>query len=491
VPDSGAHQDQKRTLAGASCRKCWTKDGMIPVMTSDMAGARTYDDGPTRRREQRAWYWYEFAQSAFVTTVSVVLATPYLTAVAETAACGAAGTDVNPCTQDLHVLGIPVAPGSAVFYVVTIATVLSFLAMPVVGALADRSPSKRRWLLIYAAIGAVATMCLFFVTGTNWLLGAFLLIIGNVALIASLTVYAAILVDIAEPDERDRVSTEGWAFGYVGGFLLLIVSLVLVQMHDTFGLSEGLAVRVGFLLAGVWWLVFSIVPYLGIKDRIVEAREAKVSFRTSFSQLRDTLSHVRKYPQTLRFLIAFLFFNDGVQTVIVVAAVYGTQELGMSITNVILAVLIVEITGIIGALFMGRTAAKRGAQQVILGALVVWVVIVFIGYFLPAHSPSMFWLMAGLIGLVVAGTQALSRSLFSQLIPRGREGEYFSLYQAAERGTSWLGTLLFGLTYQFTGSYRSALFALIVFFIIGGYLLRKVDIARGIREAGNELPAVL
>ena len=163
----------------------------------------------------------------------------------------------------------------------------------------------------------------------------------------------------------------------------------------------------------------------------------------------------------------------------------------MSITNVILAVLIVEITGIIGALFMGRTAAKRGAQQVILGALVVWVVIVFIGNFLPAHSPSMFWLMAGLIGLVVAGTQALSRSLFSQLIPRGREGEYFSLYQAAERGTSWLGTLLFGLTYQFTGSYRSALFALIVFFIIGGYLLRKVDIARGIREAGNELPAVL
>ncbi len=461
------------------------------VMTADLTGIRDYEAPDVRRREQRAWYWYEWAQSAFVTTVSVVLATPYLTAIAETAACGHAGTDTDPCTQDLNVLGIPVSPGSAVFYVITIATVLSFLAMPIVGALADRSSSKRSWLLGYALVGAVSAACLFFVTGTNWQLGALLMIIGNVALIASLTVFAAILVEIATPDERDRVSTHAWAFGYVGGLILLIISLAIVELHDTLGLSSSMAVRICFLLAGVWWFGFSFVPYFGIKDRAVEASQSAVSFTGSFVQLRDTLRHVRNYPETLKFLIAFLFFNDGVQTVIAVAAVYGSQELGMSVTNVIIAVVVVQIMGIIGALVMTKQAGRRGAYRVVLIALVLWTIVVVAGFFVPAHTFTAFLAMAAAIGLVVAGTQALSRSLFSQLIPRGREAEYFSLYQAAERGTSWLGTLVFGLVHQFTDSYRLALIALLVFFVIGGFLLRRVDMRAGITAAGNELPRVI
>jgi UMF1 family MFS transporter len=384
-----------------------------------------------------------------------------------------------------------VSPGSAVFYVITIATVLSFLAMPIVGALADRSSSKRRWLLGYALVGAVSAACLFFVTGTNWQLGALLMIIGNVALIASLTVFAAILVEIATPDERDRVSTHAWAFGYVGGLVLLIISLAIVELHDTFGLTSSMAVRICFLLAGVWWFAFSFVPYIGIKDRAVESQQAAVSFTGSFVQLRDTLRHVRGYPETLKFLIAFLFFNDGVQTVIAVAAVYGSQELGMSVTNVIIAVVVVQIMGIIGALIMTKQAERRGAYRVVLVALVLWTIVVIAGFFVPAHMFTAFVAMAAAIGLVVAGTQALSRSLFSQLIPRGREAEYFSLYQAAERGTSWLGTLVFGLVHQFTDSYRLALIALLIFFVIGGLLLRRVDMRRGITDAGNELPLVI
>jgi UMF1 family MFS transporter len=375
--------------------------------------------------------------------------------------------------------------------VITIATVLSFLAMPIVGALADRSSSKRTWLLGYATVGAIAAACLFFVTGTNWQLGAVLMIIGNVALIASLTVFAAILIEIATPDERDRVSTHAWAFGYVGGLILLIISLAIVELHDTLGLSSEMAVRICFLIAGIWWFGFSFVPYLGIKDRAVEAEQAAVSFTGSFGQLRDTIRHVRDYPETLKFLIAFLFFNDGVQTVIAVAAVYGSQELGMSVTNVIIAVVVVQIMGIIGALVMTKQAERRGAYRVVLVALVLWTIVVVVGFFIPTHSFSAFVAMAAAIGLVVAGTQALSRSLFSQLIPRGREGEYFSLYQAAERGTSWLGTLVFGLVHQFTGSYRWALIALLIFFVIGGFLLRRVDMAKGITAAGNELPHVI
>jgi UMF1 family MFS transporter len=360
-----------------------------------------------------------------------------------------------------------------------------------VGALADRSSSKRTWLLGYATVGAIAAACLFFVTGTNWQLGAVLMIIGNVALIASLTVFAAILIEIATPDERDRVSTHAWAFGYVGGLILLIISLAIVELHDTLGLSSEMAVRICFLIAGIWWFGFSFVPYLGIKDRAVEAEQAAVSFTGSFGQLRDTIRHVRDYPETLKFLIAFLFFNDGVQTVIAVAAVYGSQELGMSVTNVIIAVVVVQIMGIIGALVMTKQAERRGAYRVVLVALVLWTIVVVVGFFIPTHSFSAFVAMAAAIGLVVAGTQALSRSLFSQLIPRGREGEYFSLYQAAERGTSWLGTLVFGLVHQFTGSYRWALIALLIFFVIGGFLLRRVDMAKGITAAGNELPHVI
>ncbi len=460
-------------------------------MTTTPTAVRVYAETQERRREQRAWYWYEWAQSSFVTTVSVVLVFPYLTTVAETAAGCSDVTDANPCRTDLHVLGIPVSPESAIFYVVTIATVLSFLAMPVVGALADRSSSKRSWLAFYATVGAVAAGCLFSVRDGNWGLGAVLLVIGNIALIASLTVYAAILVDIAEPAERDRVSTRGWAFGYVGGLVLLVVSLVVVQLHDTFGLTKGGAVRLVFLVAGVWWLVFTLIPYRGLRDRPVVETRAAVTVGGSFGQLRDTFRHVRDYPQTLRFLVAFLFYNDGVQTVIAVAAVYGAKQLGMETTTVIIAVIIVQITGIIGALTMGRLAATRGAYRVILGSLVVWVVIVVAGFAIPAGVIPLFLVMAAAIGLVVAGTQALSRSLFSQLIPLGREAEYFSLYQACERGTSWLGTLVFGLVQQFTGSYRYAIVALVLFFVLGGLLLRRVDIERGIRDAGNEAPAVV
>ncbi|HET7899650.1 MAG TPA: MFS transporter [Candidatus Nanopelagicales bacterium] len=451
---------------------------------------RTWDELPVRRREQKAWYWYEWAQSAFVTTVSVVLALPYLTSIANNAAgCPDVGSD-DTCPNTVSLLGIPVSPGSAVFYVITIATVLSFLAMPVVGALADRSSSKKRWLAGYAWVGAISAALLFFVTGTNWGLGAVLVIIGNVCLIASLTVFSAILVDIAEPDERDSVSTKGWAFGYVGGVALLVISLAVITIKPA-GLETSQIVRILFVVAGLWWAGFTVIPYLKLRDHLAENPDAHVSLGNSFRQLRDTLNHARDYPQTLRFLLAFLFFNDGVQTVIAAAAVYGQFELGMSQTYIFAAVILVNLFGIVGALLMGRIAARRGAFHVVMGALVVWMVLVIAGFLVPRGSVGLFLLLAIGIGLVVAGTQALSRSMYSQLIPRGREGEYFSLYQACERGTSWLGTLLFGIVHQLSGSYRWAIVALIVFFAVGIVLLRRVDMRTGVVEAGNEVPAVL
>ncbi|MEP6666641.1 MAG: MFS transporter [Nocardioidaceae bacterium] len=450
-----------------------------------------------RRREQRAWYFYDWANSAYVTTVGTVLFAPYLTSVAEKAACGRVGTDANPCHQDLHVLGLAVSPGSLVFYVVTLATVLSALVLPVVGAAADRSARQKTIMAGFAWVGSGFAAGMFFVQGADWELGAILLLLANLCLGSSLVVYDAILCQIALPDERDRVSSRGWAFGYLGGALLLSVNLVLVTLHGTFGVDKGTAVRICLLSAAIWWGAFTVIPYRGLKNRpavtITSAGQPQAGglVRASFGQLWATLRGIGAYPMTLTFLLAYLFYNDGIQTVIVSSSTYGEKQLGFSTSVLIATILLVQFVAFGGALLFGKVANSHGAKVTILGGLAVWMVIVVIAYFLPRKQLVLFLLMAVLIGLVLGGTQALSRSFFSQLIPRGREAEYFSLYQACERGTSWLGTLVFGLVHQWTDSYRPAIFALMVFFVAGIVLLARVDVRRGIAEAGNQPPVLL
>jgi len=460
-------------------------------MTVARPGGQTTEQ--ERRREQRAWYFYDWANSAYVTTVGTVLFAPYLTAVAERAACGPGVSDDNPCHTDLHVVGLNVSAGSLVFYVVTVATILSAVLLPIVGAIADRSASKRRLLAGFAWAGSLAAAAMFFVAGSDWQLGAVLLLIANMCLGASLVVYDSILIEIATPDERDAVSSRGWALGYLGGAVLLSVNLVVVTLHDTFGLSEGMAVRLSLLSAAVWWAGFTWIPYRGIRDRapVGAVPESGGLGRQSFGQLADTLRHLRGYPVTLTFLLAYLFYNDGIQTVIVAASTYGDKQLGFGTSVLIATILLVQFVAFFGALLFGRAAGRYGSRMTILVGLAIWMLVVTIGFFLPRKEIVPFLTLAVLIGLVLGGTQALSRSFYSQLIPKGREAEYFGLYQACERGTSWLGTLVFGLIHQWTDSYRPAILALIAFFAVGMVLLSRVDARRGIAEAGNVAPAVV
>lgn len=197
---------------------------------------------------------------------------------------------------------------------------------------------------------------------------------------------------------------------------------------------------------------------------------------------------MRQYPLTLLYLGAFLCYNDGIQTVVSQASLYGSEELGMDQTSLVAAVLLVQIVAIGGALLLGRIARRYGAKRTVLGSLVGWVATLALGYFIPAHQPVWFFVLACMIGLVLGGSQALSRSLFSHLIPAGREAEYFSVYKVSDRGTSWMGPLLFGLAYQITGSYRSAIISLLVFFLIGFVLLLKVPVRRAIEAVGNPVP---
>ena len=453
-------------------------------MTTTPSGARggIADLEPlARRREQRAWYWYDWANSAYVTTVTTVLFAPYLIAIAKEAAVD----------DRISVLGLSVAPGSLPSYIITFSTLLSALILPPLGALADRTARKKELLAGFAWAGAASASLLFFVTGDNWALGAVAVIVANLCLGASVVVNDSILCLIADEEERDRVSSRGWAFGYLGGGLLLALNLALVTLHDTFGLSEGFAVRVSMLSAALWWAGFTIIPFRRLRNHApthVVPEEGSV-LRQSFGQLAQTLKDVRNYPMTLTFLLAYLFFNDGIQTVIASSSTYGAEELGFGQSVLIATILLVQFVGMVGALVFGRAAERYGARPVILVGLAIWMVIVTTAYFLPAGEVAPFLMLAVGIGIVLGGTQALARSYFSLLIPRGSEAEYFSFYHAMERGTSWFGTLVFGLVYQVTGSYRPAIFALIAFFVIGGALLLRVDTARGIRDAGNEVPS--
>jgi MFS transporter, UMF1 family len=436
-----------------------------------------------RRKEQRAWYFYDWANSAFSTTVAGVLFGPYLIAIAREAAVD----------NRIDVLGLSIAPGSLPSFTITASTLLSAVLLPLLGAVADRTSRKKDLLAGFAWTGAAAASLLFFVQGDNWQLGVLSFMVANLCFGAAAVFNDAILCLISDEEERDRVSSTGWAYGYAGGGLLLAANFLLVTFHDAVGISEGMAVRISLLSAALWWAGFTFIPFLGLKNRapqhVVPDGGGMVS--QSFGQLWATLKDLRQYPVALTFLVAYLFFNDGIQTVIASASIYGVEELEFETGTVLATYLVVQFVAVIGAVGFGRAADRYGAKRVILFGLAIWIAIVTAALFVPARQFVAFLVLAVAIGIVLGGTQALSRSYFSLLIPNGREAEYFSFYHAMERGTSWFGTLVFGLVYQLTDSYRPAIFALVVFFVIGGALLLKVDTARGIREAGNVAPSVI
>ncbi|MFM9373554.1 MFS transporter [Streptomyces sp. Da 82-17] len=448
-------------------------------MGADTVRPKDSGENAERRREQRGWYFYDWAVSVYSTSVLTVFLGPYLTSVAESAA--------DP-DGFVHPLGIPVRAGSFFAYSVSLSIVVAVLVMPLAGAAADRSGRKKPLLAVSAYLGAGATAGLFFLDGDRYLLGGLLLVVANASLAVSMALYNAYLPQIAEPDERDAVSSRGWAFGYASGALVLILNLVLYSAHDSFGLDEATAVRICLASAGLWWGAFTLVPLRRLRDRRTAPADGAAPAIGGWRQLVSTLRDMRRHPLTLAFLLAYLVYNDGVQTVISQASIYGSKELGLDQTTLIVAVLLVQLLAVAGALGMGRLARSYGAKRTILGSLVAWTVTIGAGYFLPAGAPVWFFVLAAGIGLVLGGTQALSRSLFSHLVPPGKEAEYFSAYEMSDRGMSWLGPLVFGLTYQLTGSYRDAIVSLVAFFALGFALLARVPVRRAVAAAGNPVP---
>jgi MFS transporter, UMF1 family len=437
------------------------------------------------RREQVGWYFYDWANSAFYTTVVTVFLGPYLTDVAE-----AAAKTLGEGNEFIYPLGIKVYYGSFWPFVAGLSVVLQVIFLPILGAIADYSHRKKQLLALFAYLGSFATIGLYFLHGTNYMLGGSLFVLANLSFGASIVFYNSFLPDIANADERDRVSSVGWAIGYLGGGLLLALNLYLFSNAETFGLTPGQAVRISLASSGVWWALFTLIPLATLRNRlpIKEPPPGQNSVATGFRQLIHTIRSARGYPQTLLFLIAYLFYNDGIQAVILLATAFGKKELGLTESTLVQVVLMIQFMAFFGSLAFNWVAKATGGKRAIMISLVIWTAVIVYAYGL-LQTKLQFFILGAVIAIVLGGSQALSRSVYSLMIPKGREAEYFSLYEVSDKGTSWLAPILFALALQFTHSYRVAILSLIVFFIVGLALLVRVDVRKATIEAGNEAPA--
>jgi len=436
-------------------------------------------------REQRGWYMYDFANSAFSTTVVTLFLGPYLTVIAKAAA---------DSRGYIHPLGIPVDARSYWSYMVSLSVILQVLFLPIAGAIADYGRRKREVLAATAYLGATATILMVLLKGSDYIFGGVLFVIANVAFGASVVIYNSFLPEIAPREERDAVSSKGFAIGYIGGGVLLALNLILFLNAKKIGMSEGMAVRISLSSAGVWWAIFTIPTILTLRNR-GPARalpEGQSAVATVLRQLGHTLSEVRQYPQTTTFLIAYLLYNDAIQTVITLASQFGNDELKIPVSTLTLAILMVQFVAFFGSMIFNWVAGLLDAKRAVIISLVIWTgTLVYI--YLAVKTTLEFFILAAIVGIVMGGSQALSRSLYAQIVPKSKEAEYYSIYEISDKGTSWICPIIFGLTLQFTGRYRLAVLSLVVFFIAGLLVLLKVDIARGERDVdvqGDQAGAV-
>ena len=438
------------------------------------------------RRELFGWLTYDWANSAFYTTVVGVLIGPYLISLA-TNAVGADGVILDLYLFNVTPKGLPA-------FCITLSVISMVLLLPTLGAIADYTNLKKAMMAFFCYLGVFASAGLFFVTD-SYIACSILLVISNMSFAAANVFYNAFLIDITSEDKRDRFSSYGYAAGYVGGVVMLLLNILLINNAASLGLSTGMAVRVAFLSASLWWGLFALITFFLLKSRGADRQiEAGKSLATvGFTEIGATLKELWRLRHTMRFLIAYLFYNDGIQTVILQSSVFISYELFTSKglpedSSFLLTIfLVAQLSALVGAISFERLARVIGSKKTIMISLVMWSAIVIYAYGFFADRWQA-WLLGSSIGLVLGAAQALSRSLYSQMIPKGREASFFGLYEISEKGTSWMGQLMFTIIVGATGSFRQAILGLIVFFVVGTVILLFTDTTRAIHEAGNLTP---
>ena len=367
----------------------------------------------------------------------------------------------------------------------TIALAIAALLSPILGALTDYQGSKKRFLAVFTFIGAGGAAGMFFIQRGDVGLASTMYIVALLGGTGCLVFYESLLPHVAAPDEIDRVSTAGYALGYVGGAVLLALNLAWIQKPEWFGLPHGtLPARLAFVSVALWWLLFAIPLFLRVPEpprRLEEDETARANpIRVAFVRLSETFRELRGYRQPFLMLVAFLIYNDGIQTIIKMATAYGA-EIGIGEGTLIAAILVAQIVGIPFTFLFGALAARIGPKTAIFVGLLAYAGISVLGYLM--RSGTHFVLLALLVGMVQGGTQALSRSLFASMIPAHKSGEFFGFYSVFEKFAGIFGPLLFYVTIAISGSSRNAILSVIAFFVVGAALLRMVNVGEGQRVA--------
>lgn len=413
------------------------------------------------------WAMYDWANSAFATTIMAAVLPIFYTDVAASNLSNQTATSYWAFTQSFSMI-------------------LIALLAPILGATADYSRSKKKFLTFFVFLGAISTSLLYFTSQGDYLLVSFLFMLGMIGFSGANVFYDAFLPEIVPLKDMDYVSSKGYSFGYLGGGLLLLINLMMILKPELFHISGGeMASRISFVTVGVWWLVFSIPFFRYVHEDKTGAQKShsKKGYVTiGLSRVITTFKEIRQYKQLLKFLLAFWLYNDGVSTIIKMATIYG-REIGIDKNDLIAALLITQFVAFPFALIFGKLANKIGSKTALYVALWIYVGIVILGFFMKTATH--FYALAVLVGFVQGGAQALSRSIFSSMVPKAKTAEFFGFYSISSKFAAILGPALFGIVGLLTGSSRYGIISLILFFLVGIWLLSKVDIEKGRLEANN------
>ncbi len=441
---------------------------------------------PRVSRSVAGWVFYDFANSAFATTILAVIFNRYY---AEVVAGGPEGVPLQLFGVEFRM------PGAALWsFLVALSTAIVAVSSPLLGAMADRAGWRKRFLVIYCYFGVAATVSLMWVGAGDVWLGAVLFICANLGFAGGNVFYNAFIVDVSRRESFGRVSGVAWGLGYLGGGLCLVLNLIMLQRPQLLGFPEG-TFDVGdcLIVAGLWWGLFALPTMLLLKERRrVGERLSLVSLTAEgWRRLGRTFREMRRYRQLVRFLIAYLIFNDGIETVIIMAAIFGAEVVGMSAGELVGYFIMIQGTALVGSLIFGWLADRIGNRRTLLISLVVWLAVVIwayaLGWFIDLRTD--FYIIGILAGLVLGGSQSAARAMQASFTPPRQSAEFFGFYAVSGRFSSIFGPLIYGGAILLVGGVKPAILVLGLFFIIGGALLIGVNEAEGIRAATDVSPS--
>ena len=429
------------------------------------------------RRSVWGWALYDFAESSFSTTILVAVLPVYYLSIA-------------PKGDIVLALGpwrVTTAASSLWAYTISLSTLLIAVPSPVLGAIADYGGARKRFLAVFCYVGALFSAMLYFVGQGDYLLASGIFIVANIGSVGGSIFYNSLLLDVAPPGRIDWVSSKGFALGYAGGGTLLVINLLMLSRPDWFGIgSVDLAARACFLTVGVWWAVFALPTLFWVRERpYAGSRPPGGYLRIGLGRTARTLRSMAGYRDLFLFVIAFLIYNDGIQTVIVMAIPFGKEALGIGTPTLMAVLVLIQAIGVPGSLLFGKIAQAWGAKRAVMLALVIWSGIVL--YAWRMTDAAEFWVLGACVGLVLGGSQAISRSLYGAMIPHGQTAEFYGFLAVSSRFASFLGPVAFGLARDLTGSMRAGILALIVFFVVGLAVLVPVNVARGAALARRDV----